>query len=141
MSHGQHPEGSPHGAHETTDVQVRPLVVYGVILSAILAGSLLLMWMLFQFYRAMPVREGGPVSPLTAERVPPPRPRLQTMETQGQDLIETRAADAEFLSTYGWVDKDKGIVRIPIDRAMELALQRGLPKPSAPVAPKERVSR
>ena len=31
------------------------------------------------------------------------------------------------LNTYGWVDKQNGIVRLPIDRAMELLLQRGLP--------------
>ena len=31
------------------------------------------------------------------------------------------------LSTYGWTDKKAGVVRIPIDRAMELQLERGLP--------------
>jgi hypothetical protein len=127
MSHEEH-HGSAHGAHETTDVTVRPLVVYGIILSAILAGSLVLMWVLFQFYAAMPVREGGPVSPLSAERVPPPRPRLQTMETQAKDLVETRISEGEELTSYGWVDKSKGIVRIPVERAMQLALQHGLPK-------------
>lgn len=35
------------------------------------------------------------------------------------------------LNTYGWVDKQNGIVRLPIDRAMELLLQRGLPVRSA----------
>jgi hypothetical protein len=40
------------------------------------------------------------------------------------------------LASYDWVDKDKGIVRIPIDKAMELLAQRGLPvlPQSAPVA-------
>jgi len=31
------------------------------------------------------------------------------------------------LSTYGWTDKNAGVVRIPIDRAMELQLERGFP--------------
>jgi hypothetical protein len=44
-------------------------------------------------------------------------------------LAEENAA----LATYGWVDRDAGIVRIPIERAMELLVLRGLP-PSKPLA-------
>ena len=33
----------------------------------------------------------------------------------------------EKLDTYGWVDHDNGIVRIPIDRAIDATVQRGLP--------------
>jgi hypothetical protein len=36
------------------------------------------------------------------------------------------------LNTYGWIDRQNGIVRLPIDRAMQLLLQRGLPVRSAP---------
>ena len=38
------------------------------------------------------------------------------------------------LNTYGWIDRQNGVVRLPIDRAMELLLQRGLPVRAAPVA-------
>jgi hypothetical protein len=38
-----------------------------------------------------------------------------------------RAADEAILNSYGWVDEEAGVVRIPIDRAMELTLERGLP--------------
>ena len=124
MPHAHHSADPKHGGHEPTDVHVRPLVVFGGVLAAVLVGAMVLMWVLFQFYSAMPVREGGPVSPLSAERVPPPRPRLQTLETQSKDLAQTRASEAEILNTYGWVDKNAGIVRIPIRRAMDLALQR-----------------
>jgi hypothetical protein len=37
-------------------------------------------------------------------------------------LAETRAADQAGLTTYGWIDKQKGIVRVPIERAAELTL-------------------
>jgi hypothetical protein len=43
------------------------------------------------------------------------------------DLAKFRAEEAAALNSYGWVDQDKGIVRMPIDRAMDLVLQRGLP--------------
>jgi hypothetical protein len=54
-----------------------------------------------------------------------PQPRLEENErTQLRQFIEDQDRK---LATYDWVDKDKGIVRIPIDRAMELIVQRGLP--------------
>jgi len=55
----------------------------------------------------------------------PPEPRLQT--TPREDLRELRAREEEILGSYGWVDKTTGVVRIPIDEAMKLTLQRGLP--------------
>src|SRR5437762_1164629 len=43
------------------------------------------------------------------------------------DLKQLRATEDAVLTTYGWIDRKNGIVRIPIDRAMDLLLQRGLP--------------
>jgi hypothetical protein len=40
-----------------------------------------------------------------------------------QALEELRAAEAEALNEYGWVDQDKGIVRLKIERAMELTVR------------------
>lgn len=55
-----------------------------------------------------------------------------------QILEEVRAADEEKLNTYGWVDREAGIVRIPVERAMELELaqlrEQGDPRPAYPVA-------
>jgi hypothetical protein len=54
-----------------------------------------------------------------------PQPRLEENErTQLRQFIEDQDRK---LATYDWVDKDSGTVRIPIDRAMELIVQRGLP--------------
>jgi hypothetical protein len=44
-----------------------------------------------------------------------------------KDLREFRAREETELNTYGWIDRTNGVVRVPIDRAMELVLQRGLP--------------
>ena len=43
------------------------------------------------------------------------------------DLQAFRAREDAELSGYGWIDRTAGVVRIPIDRAMELIAQRGLP--------------
>ncbi len=45
----------------------------------------------------------------------------------GEALRELRATEESLLTTYGWSDRQRGIVHIPIDRAIDLTLQRGLP--------------
>jgi len=55
----------------------------------------------------------------------PPVPRVE--EHPQLELQQLRTQEDQTLSTYGWVDKKEGIVRIPIERAMELQLQRGFP--------------
>jgi hypothetical protein len=52
-------------------------------------------------------------------------PRLQISPTR--DLHQFRKQEEQELASYGWVNKTAGVVRIPIDRAMDLALQKGFP--------------
>jgi hypothetical protein len=54
-----------------------------------------------------------------------PGPVLQT--TPWQDLRQFRTAEDTQLKTYGWIDQKGGVARLPIDKAKELLLQRGLP--------------
>ena len=58
----------------------------------------------------------------------PPAPRLQLREPK--DLAAYRHDEAEILATYGIVDKEKGVYRIPVEEAMKLLLSRGLPTAS-----------
>jgi hypothetical protein len=55
-----------------------------------------------------------------------PTPRVQE-DDGNQDVADLHAREDLLLSNYTWVDQSKGTVRIPIDRAMELIAQRGLP--------------
>jgi hypothetical protein len=48
------------------------------------------------------------------------------------DMEQMRAAEEQSLHTPGWVDKQRGIVRIPIDVAKQLAVQRLQQPPSNP---------
>ena len=63
----------------------------------------------------------------------PPAPQLE--ETPALDLARERAAEEELLHTYGWIDKQAGVARLPIERAIELMAQRGLPSRPAGPAP------
>ena len=55
----------------------------------------------------------------------PPTPNLQKQPFK--DVYMLHQAENEKLGSYAWVDKDGGVTRIPIDRAMELMLERGFP--------------
>ena len=55
----------------------------------------------------------------------PATPRLQS--DPHAVLLAMRQAEDSVLTTYGWVNRDSGIVRLPIDRAMELLAHKGLP--------------
>lgn len=54
-----------------------------------------------------------------------PQPRLERNERL--DINQFRLQEEQSLNSYGWVDQKAGVVRIPIDRAMQLIAQRGLP--------------
>jgi hypothetical protein len=55
----------------------------------------------------------------------PPTPNLQNQPFK--DIYLLRQEETEKLTSYAWVDKEGGVTRIPIDRAMEVMLQRGFP--------------
>jgi hypothetical protein len=54
----------------------------------------------------------------------PPEPRLQ--DHPREDLATLRAQEDADPHSYGWVDRNAGVVRIPIEQAMKLTLERGL---------------
>jgi hypothetical protein len=63
-----------------------------------------------------------------------PQPRLETNERL--EINDFRLQEEKTLNSYGWVDQNAGIARIPIDRAIQLLAQRGLPtRPQAGAVP------
>src|SRR6266704_4082818 len=58
-------------------------------------------------------------------------------EAREKKLNDARNAATQELNSYAWVDKGKGIARIPIDRAMQLSLRDLASKKPAPANPIE----
>lgn len=128
------PAGPEGRGYETRDVNVRFLaaVVVGLFLLAL--GGMGVSWW---FERNAAERQQAterPRSPLAETLSPlPPEPRLQV--TPGVNLAVVRAQEEAMLSRYEWIDPKNGIVRIPIDRAIEVLAERGLPARGEPSRP------
>lgn len=120
---------TPPGAqHEHTDIDPSVGYKFAVWLVVAMLISIAIVWGTFYLFegqqkaadvvaRKYPLAAGRPKAP--------PAPNLQNQPFK--DIYQLRSTEAEKLTTYGWVDKDGGIARIPIDRAMEVMLQRGFP--------------
>jgi hypothetical protein len=118
---------NPEVHHEDSDVNVR--AIFGFALGLIVTGIAvhLIVWLLFQFLN-QPAGAGEALSyPLSVgqENRVPPEPRLQT--NPRDDLRMLHVHEDELLTTYGWVDKASGVVRIPVDEALKITAQQGLP--------------
>jgi hypothetical protein len=115
----------PGAEHERSDIDVWAVGKFAIALGFLCVLSFGLLFGLFKYFQSV---TGGPMpkSELNVDaRSLPPEPRLQT--TPITDLKEMRAAEDKILGTYGWVDQSHGVVRVPIDRAMDMLAQRGLP--------------
>ena len=123
----------PSPGYETRDTNARSVLWFAAILFLTVAATLISMRGLFAHYSAsQPL--GPAASPFDSERQLPPEPRLQVQPAV--DLNQMRESQDEMLQSYGWVDKANGKVRVPIDRAMDLIIQRGLPvRPNGPSQP------
>jgi hypothetical protein len=118
------PAESTEKGHETVDANVRSLVGWGIGVFALLAAGVIVSAVVFHYF-VTHQSLGPPASPFENVRALPPRPALQV--TPARDLRQYLDQQKAVLNSYGWVDQKAGAVRIPINRAMELLLQKGLP--------------
>lgn len=118
------PDAHPLHIHEEDAVALRPVVVAGIglLILILLAGAA--MFGLYHLMAHEEARLSPPANPLAAAEGPrvPPEPRLQVHPLR--DLEALHQAENERLTTYAWVDKSAGTVRIPIDRAIDLLAGR-----------------
>jgi hypothetical protein len=114
-------------SHETSDVDINAVLKFGVGLVVTFVVVSAIVFGLFRYFNARELHGEPAEYPLAAgqDNRLPPEPRLQT--NPREDLQELRTKEDELLKSYGWVDKNAGVVRIPIDDAIKLTLERGLP--------------
>ncbi|MDN2566031.1 hypothetical protein N1F89_07345 [Aquibium sp. A9E412] len=104
---------------ETRDVPARRVLAFAGGLVAFLVVALVVLALLF---RTDPLWPDGPAPAQT------PNARSPALQRDpAADLARLRRAETEALDTLGWVDRQAGIARIPIEAAMRLVAERGLP--------------
>lgn len=145
---------SPEQMAEPDHVDIGSIIRYAVGLAAITGISMLAMYFTFQgmttstdathAVRAYPMAEDE-------DSRRPPEPRLQGSNatitgnlfdaptdhatTPKEALKALRAEEDAVLNNYAWVDRNAGVVRLPIADAMKLRLQQGLEaRPAASAA-------
>ncbi len=124
-----HPHGSlenPDTGHETRDINLRAITGFLIVLIAIVLAADVAMWGLFKLFAHMEAQNDPVVSPLAPPAGQPlGPPGLQT--TPWTDLTHFRAEQNAYLHGYGWIDERAGVARVPIDKAKEMLLKKGLP--------------
>jgi hypothetical protein len=124
--HGHEHEPPAGIHHEISDVNVRPLAWLGVGLAVLVVVSIVAMRGVFVFLDRQQARNDIAPSPMMTQRPQqPPEPRLQTTPVPNRRLIFEQ--ENKRLTTYSWVDPKGGVVRIPVEQAMKLLAERGLP--------------
>src|SRR5262245_1612461 len=104
--------------HEERDVDPWAIGKFVVGLIFFCGLALLFLIGLFKYFESDHPVQTGPVRS-------PAKIRLE--ESQSENLVKLRSSEDHLLNKYDWVDKQKGVVRIPIDRAIDILAQRGLP--------------
>ena len=100
--------------------------------AAILAAMVLTALALVPLYRLLVRQESNaqppPAGVVKTEMSEPAQsfPRLVTSEPT--TLAAFRDQEDALLTSYGWVEKDKGLARIPVEEAMRIVAEHGLPK-------------
>jgi hypothetical protein len=118
--HTRNPQ--PHGpGHETTDVNIGAVGKYGVGLVVITVLSIALLLGVFKFFNTRDDRQAQSVDPVKLF------PQPQLIPDEPTTLGAVRDAQVKEVNGYGWVDQQKGVVRIPVEQAMDLLVKRGLP--------------
>ncbi|HEU0275483.1 MAG TPA: hypothetical protein VFQ83_13245 [Candidatus Udaeobacter sp.] len=122
------------GDHERKDVDVPSLFMIAVLLLFSCVVIFIFVTAMMHYFKLHePAKTSGQANLPVTTTGQFPKPRLQV--NGAANLAALRAAEDADLRSCGWVDRNSGIVRIPIDRAMQLLIQRGLPDVGAGQTP------
>src|SRR5262245_32939356 len=117
--------------HEPNTINIPSVVMFLVALAAAVVVVALLTRGLLRYFDARKAQKAPPPSPLATEARLPPEPRLQgapgSVSSPAEDIRQFREREDQMLNSYGWIDQQRGIIRIPIEQAKKMIEQKGLP--------------
>lgn len=129
VEHGADAEYLPKAgsSYEHTDADTGSIVRFGVWLAAIAVVTHLALAGAFAWGISQAKETAEPRYPLAAGQQAPKPPAPVLQQYPDREMTAFRAADEGALESYGWIDRGAGRVHIPIDEAIRLTLERGLP--------------
>ncbi len=130
--HGDHGadaeyQAVPGSSYEHTDADVRSIVHFGIWLVVIAVATHFLLGGAFVGMISLSTESAQPRYPLAEGRQAPKPPAPVLQQYPDREMTAFRRTDGDNLQSYGWIDKAAGTVHIPIDEAIRLTLERGLP--------------
>lgn len=124
MSTGHNILGHESSGHESQDASVTMILLMMGGLAVSVAIVALLVYGIFNYLASHPLST-APANPMVESVQVPPPPSIN--DHPSTELNTLHNYEDSILSTYGWTDRNKNIVRIPIDQAMQQELERGFP--------------
>lgn len=110
---------------EVHDLNLRAIVLFALGLLLVIVIALLVLRWLVGAWSGEKLSTRIQVPPALATPPAVPGPGIRAVPYA--ELQRVLAPQTERLSSYGWVDKNTGVVHVPIERAMQLVLKEGLP--------------
>jgi hypothetical protein len=114
--------------YETQDIQYKKFAVYGVYYFGFFFICIALGFFFIWLMSPTGLRGGRMADSMPKTTAPTSTPFLQRNITSRTDIMSLRRNETALLTTSGPIDQAKGIYRIPIDSAIDIIAQRGLPK-------------
>jgi len=114
--------------YELTDAKIKPLFIWMGIFFGTLVFVALFVRVFFTVRPEIAYHEGPGIQ--NQYREPGPVADMPTPKTQaypGAELVTYNAEEASILDNYAWIDREHGVLQIPIERAIDLVAQKGLP--------------
>ncbi len=130
-------EGNPEVSFERRDVNVFQITAFGI---GLLIACLVVVFAMVGLFDFLYKRENeknvqNPPAMMNQRPTLPPEPRLQGIPKPDPPRVELRQLHEDedaILNNYAWIDPNQGIVRIPIDQAIDMVAKKGLPSKPSP---------
>ncbi len=118
------PSNNGGGGYDHSDADVK-LIVYSTL--GLVVGMVVVCLIVVGIFKAMQeaMPRDAPISSIANPNRMPPEPRLQAHPAD--EIQALRQHEDDVLNHYGWVDQKAGVVRIPVNKAMDIMAQRGFP--------------
>jgi hypothetical protein len=138
MSDHDRPQHEP--AEFDSEIHVKGIFGAVVGLALLVAVSFAAMFTFSKVLKSQSIARDPAPLPVAEANQPRPRPRAALQADPAADMAKFAKEEEAALTSYAWVDRAGGVAQIPLERALDIVAERGLPIPpplpdTAPAAP------